>query len=813
MITRRQLGLKFTENLNTSSLFISSDMFYLEILLDSQTGYVNDVKVHHECIESESEPNLVQALRKGDFIDFTQQLEGFQSIYQLNCESKIKSKALIALQALENDLMNIYNIESMQNITPELMVLSSSLGLLTKRRGGHALKLTFFVSPFELLNIEAKRMDTLLDALQNAAAAKKTEIGNNVTINLEAATPSNKLQITPLLIKSKTDVHHSFQPINIHNSTMLPATFVLRMNKPFPVSKRIIEEIKKITGLGVFEETPRTTIKSENSALETVKEQTSLINLIINLESQGFYENSQKGLFVSLADQSHCYFISDNPEMTGMSVKTIQFTEPSHVMKIIKFLREQAVFNALIASCVRQNSKQDLESCYMFEINIVSLRYIQIFVEHPQKETMITVELDLNDVRQIGCKIEGSEIQNDMKLENYIHRVVQKTMSIPMLTRCLLKYWDNEASMQKRMFSNAIYGVNDSKSDNNLDKKEDSNKDEGSNGNEDSYSGNGQDSGAFDICGINKNEIFFKTNEHKSEKRGRQEESDVDIFDQRNLKIGRMMGYDLDDENEELIMPERNLLTDDLMHNENSSASPMSSGSSENSTPAKKNMMHSKNGSTSTQKSTSMDVFEFNDPSPPHQIQSPKRIPTPKQSPGGSYTQEKKIHDIEIIPLKNQRSIPSPSIEGTTSNASSILGQTSITITPINNNANFFYKGSEKKSSSLDEKSKSEKKKKRKREEGDMSSPAIVKKKSCDSLSPSKKSPSQMMGKPQASFGKPMKSPIHSDSMMMDPSSSPKIKHSSMSKQKMDTDFADAIDDLSFLNSFDQPQQVRSQYI
>lgn len=41
----RQLSLKFTENIKTNSLFISSDMFYLEILLDLQGGNVNDVKV------------------------------------------------------------------------------------------------------------------------------------------------------------------------------------------------------------------------------------------------------------------------------------------------------------------------------------------------------------------------------------------------------------------------------------------------------------------------------------------------------------------------------------------------------------------------------------------------------------------------------------------------------------------------------------------------------------------------------------------------------------------------------------------------
>lgn len=748
-------------------------------------------------------------LRKGDFIDFTQQLEGFQSIYQLNCESKIKSKAFIALQALENDLTNIYSQENTSNISHESVVLSSSVGLLTKRRGGHPLKLTFFVRACELLNLEQKRMDTLKDALENAAASKKN-IGNSVTVNLEAATPSNKLQITPLLIKNggKPDGNYSYQPITNANSTMLPATFVLRFNKTFPIASKIVDEIKKITNLSVIEESPsKPAIKMENPLnIESQKE--SLLNQIINLESEGSYTNSQKGLFVSLADQSHCYFISDNPEVTGINVKSIQFTEPSHVTKIMKLLREQALFNALIASCVRSNSKHDLESCHMFEVNVVSLQYIQIYIEHPLKETMVTVELDLSDVRQIAtCKINGSDMQNDVKLENYITRILQKTNSIPMVTRSLLKYWENESQesrMQKRIFDNGVYGVLEPKGDNNSkDKKDDMEKDEGSNGNEDSFSGNGQDSSAtFDICGINKNEIFFKTNEHKSEKRSRQEEGDVDIFDQRsNNKIGRIMGYELDDENEEMMLPERNLLTEELMHNENSSISPGSS--SEGSLKKNAMMAMTKSGSgTPTQKSSIVDVFEFNDPSPPHQlpIQSPKRVPTPRQSPSGVFNQqEKRIHDIEIIPLKNQRNVSSPSMDAP---SPSMLGQTSITITPINN-SNFFYKGNEKKSP-IDEKSKSEKKKKRKREEGSdaMGSP-FPKKKSSESLatSPPKKSPSsgsQLMGKPQASFSS------------MDPSSSPKIKHS-MSK-KMD-DFPDAIDELAFLNTFDQQQQVRSQFI
>lgn len=825
--------------------------------------------MHHECSdESTSEPYLVEVLRKNDFIDFTQQLEGFQSIYQLNCESKIKSKALQTLQAIENDLMNIYNVENNQFNTPEAMLLSSSVGLLTKRRGGHPLKLTFYIRPNELLNLEMKRMDSLQDALFNAEMEKKN-IGDCVTINLEAAAPSNKLQIYPLFYKNGKNEgggsSYGFHPISNTNSTMLPATFVMCFNKSFPIATSVIDEIKQITNLGVFEETSRiATVKIENStSIEMHKEQKiSLLNLIINIESQGIHNSSQKGLFVSLADQSHCYFISDNSELSGISVKTIQFTEPSHAIKIIRLLRSQALFNALIASCVRQNSRQDLESSYMFEVNIVSLHYIQIFIEHPLKETMITVELDLTDVRQVSCKINGSDMQtNDTKLENYIQRILQKTNSIPMITRSLIKYWESEAQelrLQKRIYNNSdLYGIsdnnnkgqggsggggsgnsgNDGNGRRNEKQQRDERKDDSSNGNEDSYGGNVQDSASFDICGINKNEIFFKTgseNEHnKSEKRLRSDDNDIDIFDQRNNKISRMMSFDLDDENENdeiVMMPERNILSDELMH-ENSSIS--STASSEGSASMKKNpLMQAKSGSTPTQKS--MDVFEFNDPSPPHQlpIQSPKRIPTPRESPSSSnssnsvgvatssFNQEKRIHDIEIIPLKNQqqRNSVSPicNMETSPSPTAMLSGQSSITITPINN-SNFFYnKGNEKKSPiSADEKAKSEKKKKRKRED-DMGSPALVKKKSSDSLitttSPSKKSPSsvnQMMGKPQASFKpQPMKSPL-SDSLILDSSSSPKIKH------KHPDTFPESIDELAFLNSFDQQQQqqVRSQFI
>ena len=756
-ITRRSL-LKFTDNANTSSLFISSDMFYLEILLDPLSGKVNDVKVHHECSSnSESDIHLVEVLRKADFIDFTQHLEGFQSIYQLNAESKIKSKAFISIQALESDISNIYNFESLSNAPSEALVLKSLTGMVTKRKGGHAMKLLYFVRPTELLNFEKKRLDPLNNALQAAAIAKKN-LGNSVTINLEAAAPSNKLQIAPLLIKNgKPDGGFSYSQINQNNSLLLPAVFVLRLNQGMPTSSAIVDEIKKITNnLGVYSE-ETVVFKTENGGEPKV---TSLLNLIINQESESTYENGQKGLFVTLADQSHCYFISDNNEATGTVVKTIQFTEPSHVTQIIKLLRQQSLFNAIIASCVRkQSSRQDLDS-FMIEVNVVSQQLIQIFVQHPFKEKIFTVEFDLRDIMHLSCKICESDKQFDAKLENYISRVFQKTFSVPMVLRSLIKCWDTEAQdyqrVEKRLNNSEIFGsTSESKSDT-KDSKEDCKRSERNDTTGDNFVSSRQDpSDVYDICGINKNEIFLKANDPK-----------IDFFDQRVNKSSRVLGFDMDDVADDM-MSKRSSATEDLLME--TSLSPASNLSSES--LAKKSSVFASKAGTPTQKL--LDVFDFNDPSPPPAsttivpMQSPageaRKIPTPRASPSSTGL-DKRPRDIDILALKNQIG----------SGDGSMIGHCSVSITPVTATSEFVY-----------EKPKSEKKKKRKREEGE-GAPSLTKKKSGDSLgsSPSKKSSSQLLGKPSASF-KPKKSPVGVDS----------------------------IDDLSFLNYGVDQQQVRSQFI
>lgn len=287
----RQLGLKFMEETQPKPiLFISSDMFYLEIVLDSG-GTVQDVKVHHENIEEQSCAELVTCLVKGDFADFTTQLEGLSSIYQLNADVKIKSKAFMALQALETDLISLFSCFQSAYTDPHAMVLQSPVGVLQKRRGGHPMRLTYFMPPFELLNLEAKS----LSALTVDLITSKSTLGMSVTVNLEAS-PSNKLQIQPVIVFTAGHSSPTYSTMGTHNSIMLPASFVLRLNRPMPICVTLINQIQEKTEFPFGD----------------VAMKTPILSLITQHISGGVLQSATKGLFVSLPDQNHCYFMTEN---------------------------------------------------------------------------------------------------------------------------------------------------------------------------------------------------------------------------------------------------------------------------------------------------------------------------------------------------------------------------------------------------------------------------------------------------------------------------------------------------------------------
>lgn len=221
------------------------------------------------------------------------------------------------------------------------VIIEAPTGLVQPRRGGHPMKLTYFLSPTELLDLTTQSMNTATVEFVHTKS-----IGQSVTINLQASV-AHKLQIQPTMTAASDAQNISYEPLTTYNSTMLPASFVLTLNKPMAISQALLKAIVRVTDLPLD--------ATEGGSPGKMEPVMGLI--AASAVAEGGPRNLQKGLTVSLPDQCHCYFLTDNRDMAGQVVSTVPFTEPSQLFKVVGMLRQQALFNALIASCVRPNAR------------------------------------------------------------------------------------------------------------------------------------------------------------------------------------------------------------------------------------------------------------------------------------------------------------------------------------------------------------------------------------------------------------------------------------------------------------------------
>ncbi|XP_011866719.1 PREDICTED: mediator of RNA polymerase II transcription subunit 1 [Vollenhovia emeryi] len=423
----RQLGLKFMmSGPPGTEIFISSDMFFLEVLLEP-SGLVRDVKIHHEGkSEQQSCEALASVLSRGDFVDFTTQLEGLASIYQLNADKKVKCKAFSALQSLEADLGILAQLQTFMK-EPFNLVHKSPVGILERRKGGHPMKLTYFVSPYDLIDEENRTYDTL-----NPETIVKRKIGHSVTVCMEGST-GHKLPTSSIITVNRSPTGKStpsYAPLTSTNSSMLPACFVLKLGKKMPICMELVKRIQKVTELECGD----------------ISAPHPLLSLIIQHASDGQLDcRSNKGLYVTLPDQQHCYFMTENKNMEGVLVCSIPFTHPAHVPPILVYLRQQALFNCLIASCVRPMARQDPEHTTILEVSALSWQHISVSVEHPYEESMATAELDLTDISTLKCRLYGVSMTNAEQTSDLSGRVLQRCLSIPLTMRMLLKIWEGRS--------------------------------------------------------------------------------------------------------------------------------------------------------------------------------------------------------------------------------------------------------------------------------------------------------------------------------------------------------------------------------
>ncbi|XP_037133931.1 mediator of RNA polymerase II transcription subunit 1 [Syngnathus acus] len=413
--------------------YITSDMFYVEVQLDG-AGQLVDVKVAHQGENPTSCPELIQHLRDKNFEEFSKHLKGLVDLYKLPGDNKLKTKMYIALQSLELDLtkmMHMFRLATNANAVET--ILHGSVGLLTARSGGHLVTLQCYVSPYDIFEEGTGVHVNLADA--NVPRS----LGVSVSVSIEGTANTYKLPIAPLITGSHPVDNKgtpSFSTVTNSNCVDLPACFFLKMNQPMPFSQSFIHRLGNVTAIPVFESTPR---------------MSALYQLIVQSQLQSPEDGgatlppSHNMHFYSvLPDQQHCYFLNfdapvqDGHCLQGALVSKIPFRHPAQVPLLLDIIRHQAAYNTLIGSCVKRTSiKEDSVGLLQFEVCPLTDSSFSVSFQHPVNESLVCVVMDVIDSRQVSCKLYKGLSDALICTDDFITKVVQRCMSIPVTMRAI----------------------------------------------------------------------------------------------------------------------------------------------------------------------------------------------------------------------------------------------------------------------------------------------------------------------------------------------------------------------------------------
>ena len=421
--TARQLGLKFIVHSNSSSthnFYISTETFYVEICID-KSGSVLETRIHHQNPQGgiSNTPNTIPApeitecLSKGDFPLFVSHLKGLISVYDLaDCSNLDKTRAWQALYNLEHDLTLLASGQSFVSDINQ-MIHKTGLGMVHVRSGGIPMKLRYFLPPYELLDM---KQQTILP--MNQSTITDNNLGFCATITLRSSTEPYLLPMSSLISSTGKDL-----PITTQNAIPLPAHFALVLDKPLALSQALLKQIMAVTNISWLDS----------------KDHSPLLALIVRQASEGGLDPSNnRGLFVTLPDQQHCYFMTETPDLNGQLVEYIPFRHPNQVAAIIDILRRQALFNTLLSSCVRTSSLEDVDTSTMFEVTCLdpTCQSLSVSFEHPAEETMATAELSLSDLMAPRCLVYTGCMA--VCPEETANIVLQRSLSIPITMRAVI---------------------------------------------------------------------------------------------------------------------------------------------------------------------------------------------------------------------------------------------------------------------------------------------------------------------------------------------------------------------------------------
>ncbi|KAJ8375106.1 hypothetical protein SKAU_G00056860, partial [Synaphobranchus kaupii] len=419
----KQRGLGSHQSPTETTCYLTSDMFYLEVLL-LPGGDVEDVKVAHHGEAPVSWEPLLALLRSKKFEDFSMKLDCLSSLYNIVGDNEMKIKVYTALQHLEKDLIKISQLPR-PLIDHDLhldTILNGRIGKVTLRREGNPLTIEYYMSPYDLLT---ENRDT-----------EKCNSGQAALVTAGASDSTHRLQMMSLIQKPpiiNTEGLPVFSPLDNVTSEILPACFFLKLQPPLPMLSSFIHKMHQITEMTMCE----TDLKwlPFPRLLETSLRESSCYDSL---------EGENAHYFVPIPDnQMHSYFLAGDvwgaAALKGALVRNVPFTHPAHVPMLLELLRHQAAINTLLSSFITHHRPcQDSEPDLHCEVLPETESSFSVSFPLPDRGCLGVLLVNLKDSRQISSRL-FTPCSKDCSIDEYITRVLKRCMSIPLVMRAICR--------------------------------------------------------------------------------------------------------------------------------------------------------------------------------------------------------------------------------------------------------------------------------------------------------------------------------------------------------------------------------------
>ncbi|XP_053716166.1 mediator of RNA polymerase II transcription subunit 1-like isoform X2 [Synchiropus splendidus] len=410
--TAKRQGMGFHTSEHTC--YLTSDLFYLEVVLQQQQGEVEDVKVAtHGGIPVSSE-SFLQLLRSKNFAEFSNKLASLHAQYNFPGDNETKLKVFAALQCLGKDLAEISQLPRVPvDSSSQMDVISHGLiGRLIAGKEDCPLTIEFSESPAE---DKSQSLESFTQRAQVAVA--------------ESCTPRQLQKASTILKPLQLDPHGLpvFLPMTEVPHEILPARFLLKLQPPVPMLRFSVEKIHQITDALAdldLRSAPFPSLLRRGHLGSTAQEDTE----------------ERDSVFSTLlpCGTTHRYVfpgaVWEMPSKRGTMMESVPFSLPSHVPPVVKLLRHQCFINALLRSCTCPVavSAPDLH----FEVFLESDTSFSVTFHSPDTDSLAVLLVSVPDDHHISCRLFGTREQ-DLSLEEHLSSMMSRSMSVPLTLQAL----------------------------------------------------------------------------------------------------------------------------------------------------------------------------------------------------------------------------------------------------------------------------------------------------------------------------------------------------------------------------------------